>query len=128
MTATALPACAGHPEPLWDAHVDGEDEAEQVIRHVRALRICRRCPAVDWCGATVDPTVDDGVRAGRILPTIHDSDRRSPYPGGIPPEREGRVAVGDPALKKCDECNRTMVPKSLRRHWRTVHAGRTVAA
>ena len=68
-------ACAGHPEPLWDAHVPGEHELERVARHARALAICRTCPARVWCASVTDVRHDDGVRAGMLLPTIHDSNR-----------------------------------------------------
>ncbi len=89
MTGDQPAAGAGYREPLWDATVDGETEDQQAARHARAIAICRTCPAIDPCAATVNPRTDDGVRGGRLLPTIHDSDRRSPYPAGFPPQREG---------------------------------------
>lgn len=70
-------ACAGHPEPLWDATVHGETELEQCRRHTRALRICRGCPIRTECRALVDVKHDDGIRAGMVLPTIPDKDRRA---------------------------------------------------
>lgn len=123
MTGDQEPACAGHRVPLWDATVDGETAEQRQHRHQAALRICARCPIRRKCAADVDPKLDDGVRGGRILPTIHDSDRRSPYVDGFPPERVGRVPLGDPgALLTCGDCGRSMVPKSMPRHRRTVHA------
>lgn len=122
MTGDQPAACAGHREPLWDATVDGETEQQQAARHARAVAICRTCPATHWCTATVNPRYDDGVRGGVVLPTIHDSDRRSPYPGGLPPQRVGRVPAGEPgALAACDVCGQAMQPKSILRHRRTVH-------
>jgi hypothetical protein len=116
-------ACAGSPVPLWDATVDGETDEQREYRHEAALRICARCPIRRKCRADVDPRVDDGVWGGEVLPTIHDSDRRSPYVGGFPPERVGRVLSGNPgALVVCDDCGRAMVPKSMPRHLRTAHA------
>ena len=70
-------ACAGNPEPLWDAYVDGEHELEQRTRQARALAICRRCPIREACAASIDLRHDDGVIGGFLLPTIHDSDRRA---------------------------------------------------
>lgn len=123
-------ACAGHPEPLWDAHIDGEGEVERVARHTRALTFCRRCPERLACDAATDPRIDDGVRGGRVLPTIPDQDRRSPYVTGFPPEREGRVPEGDPAgaLAKCGECGRAMRPKSMPRHRRRAHGAASASA
>lgn len=70
-------ACAGVTEPLWDANVEGENEIERSRRHAAGLRFCRRCPVREACFAAVDLRHDDGVRGGAVLPTIHDSDRRS---------------------------------------------------
>jgi len=123
MTGDQTAACAGNPEPLWDAHLDGESDRDQSARHARAVTICRRCPMRRECAAGIDPKHDDGVRGGRVLPTIPDRDRRSPYVDGIPPENEGRVPIGDPALLTCGECGRSMVPKSIPRHRRRWHAG-----
>jgi len=69
-------ACAGNPEPLWDAYVDGEHELEQRTRHARALAVCARCPIREACAASIDLRHDDGVIGGLLLPTIHDSRRR----------------------------------------------------
>lgn len=115
-------ACAGITAPLWDATVDGESDAERVRRQAAGLRFCGRCPVRSECLASVDLRHDDGIRGGHVLPTIHDSDRRSPYRNGIPPEREGSVPVGDPAHAVCGECGRAMVPKSIPRHRRRFHA------
>ena len=70
-------ACAGHPEPLWDAVVDGEDEVERVRRQARALRICGGCPERADCAARIDLRHDDGIVGGIVLPTIRACDSRS---------------------------------------------------
>ena len=61
-------ACAGHPEPLWDQTVHGEDAEEREARHHKAAAICKRCPVAFECGKSVDWTLDEGVRAGVLLP------------------------------------------------------------
>lgn len=81
-------ACAGHPEPLWDAPLDGEHEIQTTARHARALAVCRSCPIRSECAAQIDVRVDDGVRGGILLPTIRDGKRGSwqtwqPGRGGI---------------------------------------------
>ena len=115
-------ACAGVLEPLWDATVDGESERQKAARHAQALAYCAVCPVVDWCEAGIDPKHDDGVRGGRVLPTIHDSQRRSVWVGGFPPATEGRVLVAEHAgLAVCDRCFKEMSPQSLPRHRRRVH-------
>lgn len=70
-------ACAGHPEPLWDATIVGESERQRVARQTRALAICRGCPVRLACAASVDLKHDDGIRGGMVLPTIYDRDRRA---------------------------------------------------
>jgi hypothetical protein len=70
-------ACAGHPEPLWDAQVYGETAIERRRRQTRALRICRGCPIRTACAAGIDLRHDDGIMGGIVLPTILDKDRRS---------------------------------------------------
>lgn len=88
MNGDAGAACAGVTEPLWDAALAGEHEVDRVARHTRAMAYCRRCPVRRACAADVDVWHDDGIRAGVVLPTIHDSQRRSvqsyrPGRGGV---------------------------------------------
>lgn len=61
-------ACAGHPQPLWDETVHGESRDVREARHHKAATICRRCPVAFECGASVDWSLDEGVRAGELLP------------------------------------------------------------
>lgn len=61
--------CSGMA-PLFDDHIDGESSTERGNRIRYASRICADCPVADLCEATVDRTVDEGVRAGRMLPPM----------------------------------------------------------
>ena len=61
-------ACAGHPEPLWDETVHGESRAVREARHHRAVAVCNRCPVAFQCGRSIDWSLDEGVRAGELLP------------------------------------------------------------
>jgi hypothetical protein len=63
-------ACAGNPDPLWDAHVDGETPEVKAKRHARGKTICRQCPVRNECLAAVDPLRDDGIRGGVLLESL----------------------------------------------------------
>lgn len=95
-----IAACAGHPEPLWDATLEGEEEHERVARHTRALAFCRICPARVPCLELVDITQDDGIWGAVLLPTLHDSDRRAT--GAHQPGRGGLAQlVGGRETLRC---------------------------
>lgn len=64
----AQAACAGNPQPLWDAKVHGESDEQREWRHHQAKAVCRRCPVAFECATAIDWTWDEGVRAGTLLP------------------------------------------------------------
>jgi hypothetical protein len=82
------PACAGHA-PLFDLDVWGETLAQRSARHARAIAICRRCPALDACGAVLDDLADNttGIWAAEILTGRKRPERRTlpPDPMHAPP-------------------------------------------
>lgn len=62
-------ACSlGYPSSWWDADCDGEDRESKAIRHAMAKAICREeCPVRVECARSIQPSVDEGIRAGALV-------------------------------------------------------------
>jgi hypothetical protein len=62
-------ACSlGYPATWWDADCDGETREQKAARHKLAKSICQgECPVRLECARAVQPSVDEGVRAGYVV-------------------------------------------------------------
>lgn len=59
-------------EMLWDDRLEGESDDHRDERHGKAMAVCNRvCTVREQCGDGVDPKIDEGVRGGHRLPTLH---------------------------------------------------------
>lgn len=62
-------ACArSSDKTLWDSVVHGENLYQREARHAQAKAICHGCPVALECAVAVDWAIDEGIRAGHLLP------------------------------------------------------------
>lgn len=73
-------ACAERA-PLFDASLDGETFHARLARHREAKKVCRTCVVRVECGAAVDPSRDEGIRAGKLLPAVRQYEGSDGGPG-----------------------------------------------
>lgn len=53
---------------LWDTYVWDETPAEREGRYRLAKAVCASCPVRVECARSIDWELDDGIRAGELLP------------------------------------------------------------
>jgi hypothetical protein len=119
-------ACAGAPEPLWDAQIYGESEQQQQARHTRAKAVCATCPMRDECLATALIRREEGVWGGRLMnATRNGPPSRNPQPTLTDDERKARRKASKKLPQRCDQCGEYVQAKHMARHrsrWHSVAA------
>jgi hypothetical protein len=76
-------ACLGMA-PLFDAAegdrkgtFDAQQRKAHADRLMQAARVCAECPVTAECDADWRPGRDEGIRAGKVLPSIFPAARKS---------------------------------------------------